>query len=202
MLVMQCFDISSSSIFPLPFFDISGLPPPPLGIIDPLRPDVKEAVRVAQKAGIVVRMVTGDNISTACAIAKQCGILKEGGVALEGAAFRALTPAELDRLLPQLQVLARASPDDKYLLVTRLNGHGIPSSQEEWEERMKGKEGVTFEKHRDLLLPGFRDEWIAARPGGGEVVGVTGDGTNDAPALKVCVLILPPPPFPPLSLLS
>jgi magnesium-transporting ATPase (P-type) len=47
----------------------------PTGIIDPLRSDVKEAVRIAQNAGVVVRMVTGDNIATACAIARQCGIL-------------------------------------------------------------------------------------------------------------------------------
>ena len=68
-----------------------------VGIIDPLRADVKEAVRVCQEAGIMVRMVTGDNINTARAIAKQCGILTEGGIALEGPAFRKLTPAELDK---------------------------------------------------------------------------------------------------------
>ena len=68
-----------------------------VGIIDPLRPDVKDAVRTCQEAGIMVRMVTGDNINTARAIAKQCGILTEGGVALEGPDFRTLTPAELDK---------------------------------------------------------------------------------------------------------
>ena len=68
-----------------------------VGIIDPLRSDVKDAVKVCQEAGIMVRMVTGDNINTARAIAKQCGILTEGGVALEGPDFRKLTPAELDK---------------------------------------------------------------------------------------------------------
>jgi magnesium-transporting ATPase (P-type) len=42
---------------------------------------------------------------------------------------------DLDKVLPRLQVLARSSPNDKYLLVTRLNGHGIPKNKEEWEEK-------------------------------------------------------------------
>jgi Ca2+-transporting ATPase len=155
-----------------------------VGIMDPLRSDVKEAVRVAQKAGIVVRMVTGDNIATASAIARQCGILTEGGVALEGPKFRNMSPKEVDEALPKLQVLARSSPDDKYLLVTRLNGYALPTNKEEWEKKHAGKEGVSWETHKDLLMPGYRDEWEATRPEGGQVVGVTGDGTNDAPALK------------------
>ena len=155
-----------------------------VGIMDPVRGDVKEAVATAQRAGVFVRMVTGDNIVTASAIAKQCGILTEGGIVLEGPVFRKMTPKQLDEVLPYLQVLARSSPDDKYLLVTRLNGHGIPADKEEWEERHKDKPGVTWETDRDLLLPGYREEWEATRPEGGEIVGVTGDGTNDAPALK------------------
>lgn len=75
-------------------------------------------------------MVTGDNINTAKAIAKDCGIYDpEYGVALEGPVFRAMSPAQLDEVLPRLQVLARSSPNDKYLLVTRLNGHGIPDGE-------------------------------------------------------------------------
>jgi magnesium-transporting ATPase (P-type) len=75
-----------------------------VGIKDPLRPDVQQAVETCQQAGIFVRMVTGDNLETAKAIATECGILSEGGVAMEGPAFRQLTPAQLDEILPTLQV--------------------------------------------------------------------------------------------------
>ena len=75
-----------------------------VGIIDPLRADVKQAVADAQRAGVMVRMITGDNINTACAIARQCGILKPGGLAVEGPELRAMTPAQLDEILPSLQV--------------------------------------------------------------------------------------------------
>ena len=44
--------------------------------------------------------------------------------------------------------------------------------------------GATWENDRDKFLPGYKEEWVASRPFGGQVVGVTGDGTNDAPALK------------------
>ncbi len=155
-----------------------------VGIIDPLREDVKEAVRIAQQAGVTVRMVTGDNIATACAIARQCGILTPTGLAAEGPTFRKMKPKEVDAILPRLQVLARSSPDDKFLLVTRLNGYGIPETKADWEKKFKDREGVTWEKDRDNLLPGYREEWEESRPEGGQVVGVTGDGTNDAPALK------------------
>ena len=155
-----------------------------VGIIDPLRGDVKEAVRIAQEAGVVVRMVTGDNIATAKAIARQCGILTDDGLAVEGPAFRKMTPAEADAILPRLQVMARSSPDDKHLLVTRLNGHAVPADQQAWEEYHKANPAVKWETHKDLILPGYREEWLATRPGLGQVVGVTGDGTNDAPALK------------------
>jgi magnesium-transporting ATPase (P-type) len=155
-----------------------------VGIIDPLRSDVKEAVKTAQEAGVIVRMITGDNIATASAIARQCGILGPGDIAIEGPTFRKMTPKAVDSILPRLRVMARSSPDDKYLLVTRLNGHGVPSTKEEWEEKHKAKVGVSWETHKDLLLPGYREEWEETRPDGGDIVGVTGDGTNDAPALK------------------
>ena len=156
-----------------------------VGIIDPLRSDVKDAVATAQRAGVLVRMVTGDNIATARAIARQCGILTNG-TAIEGPVFRKLTPAEADKQLPMIQVMARSSPDDKYLMVTRLNGHGIPDGKEEWEakHKLRGSGPVTWEADRDRLLPGYREEWDSTRPSGGHCVGVTGDGTNDAPALK------------------
>lgn len=153
-----------------------------VGIIDPLRSDVKDAVRVAQSAGVIVRMVTGDNIATAKAIARDCGILTEHGTAVEGPKMRDMTPEELDSILPSLQVVARSSPDDKFLLVTRLNGGGgLPDDEADWQRRHPDKE---WSIDKDRLLPGYREEWKRGRPDGGEVVGVTGDGTNDAPALK------------------
>ncbi|EFY87959.1 plasma membrane calcium-transporting ATPase 2 [Metarhizium acridum CQMa 102] len=112
-----------------------------VGIQDPVRPGVPEAVRKAQHAGVVVRMVTGDNIVTARAIAAECGIYTQGGVVMEGPVFRKLNNADMKAVLPELQVLARSSPEDKRVLVTKL---------------------------KEL----------------GETVAVTGDGTNDAPALK------------------
>lgn len=111
-----------------------------VGIQDPVRPGVPEAVRLAQHAGVVVRMVTGDNAITAQAIATECGIYTDG-IIMEGPEFRRLSEAEMDATLPRLQVLARSSPEDKRILVARLKALG-------------------------------------------ETVAVTGDGTNDAPALK------------------
>ena len=151
------------------------------GIKDPLRPDVPEAVARCQAAGILVRMVTGDNIETAKAIAKECGILTEGGISMQGPEFRVLTPAQLDAVLPNLQVLARSSPTDKHTLVTRLNGKALPENEKEWLEAHPGR---NWAKEKDLLLPGYKEEWTKSRPFGGDVVGVTGDGTNDGPALK------------------
>ena len=112
-----------------------------VGIQDPLRPGVTEAVRQCQGAGVFVRMVTGDNLLTAKAIATECGIFTPGGIAMEGPVFRRLGPKELLQTIPRLQVLARSSPEDKKLLVGQLKKLG-------------------------------------------ETVAVTGDGTNDAPALK------------------
>ncbi|CAL1411737.1 unnamed protein product [Linum trigynum] len=112
-----------------------------VGIKDPVRPGVREAVKTCLAAGIKVRMVTGDNINTAKAIARECGILTDGGLAIEGLDFRDKSSRELEEIIPKLQVMARSLPLDKHKLVTQL-----------------------------------RSEFK-------EVVAVTGDGTNDAPAL-------------------
>lgn len=69
-----------------------------------MRKEVPNAVRVCQRAGIVVRMVTGDNLHTARHIAAECGIFTEGGLVLEGPDFRTRPEAELLALLPRLQV--------------------------------------------------------------------------------------------------
>ncbi|KAG0300340.1 hypothetical protein BGZ98_009257 [Dissophora globulifera] len=113
-----------------------------VGIEDPLRDGVPEAVLSCQRAGVFVRMVTGDNILTAKSIATQCGIYTQGGIIMEGPKFRALSGEEMDAVIPRLQVLARSSPEDKKILVGRLKAMG-------------------------------------------EIVAVTGDGTNDGPALKM-----------------
>ncbi|KAG0159410.1 hypothetical protein PDIDSM_6932 [Penicillium digitatum] len=112
-----------------------------VGIQDPLRPEVPSAIRKCHSAGVQVKMVTGDNVATATAIASSCGIKTEDGLVMEGPKFRQLTNAEMDEVIPRLQVLARSSPDDKRILVERLK-----------------------------IL--------------GETVAVTGDGTNDGPALR------------------
>jgi len=112
-----------------------------LGIEDPLREEVKEAVAQCQQAGIFVRMVTGDNALTARSIATKCGIYTRGGIVMEGPAFRQLSDEALTAVVPRLQVLARSSPLDKQILVNKLRALG-------------------------------------------DVVAVTGDGTNDGPALR------------------
>jgi Ca2+-transporting ATPase len=111
-----------------------------VGIQDPLRPEVPPAIRRCHSAGVQVKMVTGDNVATAVAIASSCGI-KTDGLVMEGHQFRHLSVEQLDRVIPRLQVLARSSPEDKRLLVERLKSLG-------------------------------------------ETVAVTGDGTNDGPALR------------------
>lgn len=113
-----------------------------VGIKDPLRPGVREAVKDCQRAGVVVRMVTGDNRLTAESIARDCGILQPNSIVMEGPEFRNMTKAQQDEIIPRLHVLARSSPEDKRILVKRLKDKG-------------------------------------------ETVAVTGDGTNDAPALKM-----------------
>lgn len=75
-----------------------------VGIKDPVRPGVREAVQTCLGAGITVRMVTGDNIHTAKAIARECGILTDDGIAIEGPEFRDKSPQEMKEIVPKLQV--------------------------------------------------------------------------------------------------
>ncbi|XP_035015002.1 plasma membrane calcium-transporting ATPase 3b isoform X1 [Hippoglossus stenolepis] len=127
-----------------------------VGIEDPVRPEVPEAIRKCQRAGITVRMVTGDNINTARAIAAKCGIIHPGDdfICLEGKDFNRrirnekgeIEQERIDKIWPKLRVLARSSPTDKHTLV-------------------KGIIDSTVLEQR-------------------QVVAVTGDGTNDGPALK------------------
>ena len=95
-----------------------------VGIQDPLRDGVSKAVRDCQGAGVNVRMVTGDNVLTAQAIAEECGIYKPGGLVMEGPKFRRLADVEMKQVLPRLQVLARSSPSDKKKLVEQLQAMG------------------------------------------------------------------------------
>uniref|UniRef100_A0A3B1IJX8 Calcium-transporting ATPase n=1 Tax=Astyanax mexicanus TaxID=7994 RepID=A0A3B1IJX8_ASTMX len=127
-----------------------------VGIEDPVRPEVPEAIRKCQRAGITVRMVTGDNINTARAIAIKCGIIHPGEdfLCIDGKEFNRRIRNEkgeveqerIDKVWPKLRVLARSSPTDKHTLV-------------------KGIIDSTMVDQR-------------------QVVAVTGDGTNDGPALK------------------
>ena len=95
------------------------------GIEDPLRENASASVLKCQKAGVIVRMVTGDNALTARSIARQCGIVQdESDVVIEGPDFRKLTDDQMDALLPTLRVMARSSPNDKLLLVNALKRIG------------------------------------------------------------------------------
>lgn len=90
------------------------------GVQDPLRIDSLESVAKCKEAGIKVRMVTGDALGTAVQIARQCGILTDGGKAISGHELSLMTDAELQVLLPTLQVVARCQPADKLRLVKQL----------------------------------------------------------------------------------
>ncbi|KNA08143.1 hypothetical protein SOVF_165260, partial [Spinacia oleracea] len=116
-----------------------------VGLKDPCRPGVKKAVQDCQKAGVNIKMITGDNVFTARAIAVECGILQPGDdvshAVVEGPEFRGYTEQERIERVDKIRVMARSSPFDKLLMVQCLKQKG-------------------------------------------HVVAVTGDGTNDAPALK------------------
>ncbi len=89
-----------------------------IGVTDPIRREVPEAVETAHKAGAQVIEITGDSIDTAVAIAKECGIYKDGDVALTNDEFEALSDRQVKDILPSLRVISRCSPNTKLRLVT------------------------------------------------------------------------------------
>jgi calcium-translocating P-type ATPase len=147
-----------------------------VGIEDPVRPEVPGAIRQCHRAGISVRMVTGDNLTTAKSIAKKCGILPmknpDRFISMEGPDFRKLVlddagnmlQGEFDKIWPRLRVLARSSPKDKFTLITGLLNSKLHIAKKNGE------------------LDGTADYPFVGRDR--QVVAVTGDGTNDAPALS------------------
>lgn len=111
-----------------------------VGMSDPPRPEVKEAIGICEKAGIKPIMITGDLKVTAVAVAKELNLLKQGGV-LDGAGLETMSDEEFDRVAETTEVYARISPAHKLRIVDALMRKGY-------------------------------------------VVAMTGDGVNDAPALK------------------
>ena len=112
-----------------------------IGIEDPLRPGVQEAVTDCDQAGVRVKLCTGDNVVAAKSIFQQCGTYTPGGIAMERPHFRTLSPGVMKTIVPRQQALTRSSPEDKRILAETLKDPG-------------------------------------------DIVGVTGGGTNDGPALE------------------
>lgn len=112
-----------------------------VGMIDPPRPEAKEAVAICRRAGIKPVMITGDHVVTATAIAKEIGIFLDGDLAITGAELDKMSDQELDENIERISVYARVSPENKIRIVKA------------WQKKDK-------------------------------IVSMTGDGVNDAPALK------------------
>lgn len=112
-----------------------------IGVVDPVRNEVPEAVKIAHKAGIQVIEITGDCMETAKAVAMEAGIYKPGDLAVTNDEFEAMSDVKVKEIIPQLRVISRCSPNTKLRLVTLAQEIGMS-------------------------------------------VTMTGDGVNDAPALK------------------
>lgn len=112
-----------------------------IGVVDPVRNEVSEAVKIAHKAGIQVIEITGDCMETAKAVAMEAGIYKPGDLAVTNDEFEAMSDVKVKEIIPQLRVISRCSPNTKLRLVTLAQEIGMS-------------------------------------------VAMTGDGVNDAPALK------------------
>lgn len=112
-----------------------------IGVVDPVRNEVPEAVKIAHKAGIQVIEITGDCMETAKAVAMEAGIYKPGDLAVTNDEFEVMSDVKVKEIIPQLRVISRCSPNTKLRLVTLAQEIGMS-------------------------------------------VAMTGDGVNDAPALK------------------
>ena len=112
-----------------------------VGMIDPARPEVRDAVQTCKEAGIHVKMVTGDHPATASAIARELGMAADGDPSVTGLELNRMDDAQLAHALKTVNVFARVAPEHKLRIVKTLQGEG-------------------------------------------DIVSMTGDGVNDAPALK------------------
>lgn len=96
-----------------------------VAIVDPLREDVPGAVERCRKAGIELKMLTGDNIVTATAIANELGILDERHIAVEARQIEEMSDEELSREIGRIRVIARSTPVIKMRVVNALKARAM-----------------------------------------------------------------------------